>query len=194
MLSLTSPQIFCFIWCDEYAYWYASDHLWHGPGALHLFLFQTQDYTESNNNHMLKKLGTPFDRLYWKVMNFASGVHEGLGGCGGNKLTKQFAFLFSWTGCTIFEVIRRWPYFVVLCKGFCNWRVIWVDLQCLLQCTVWRLVHGCTLSCFVPLSSSVCRWDFFGIGVQLIESGIVSCWLHLNVYYITTVFLFMEFG
>jgi len=38
-----------------------------------------------------------------------SGVHEGLGGCGGNKLTKQFAFLVGWTGHTIVEVIRRWP-------------------------------------------------------------------------------------
>jgi DNA-directed RNA polymerase subunit N (RpoN/RPB10) len=59
-------------------------------------VYQMQDYTESNNNHMFKKLGTPVDRLCCrKVMDFASEVHRGLGGCGGNILTKQFAFLFS---------------------------------------------------------------------------------------------------
>ena len=47
---------------------------------------------------------------------------------------------------------------------------------------------------FVLCLDQYSSWEFFGIWVGFIESDKVFCWLRLNYYFITTVFLFKESG
>jgi len=54
-----------------------------------------------------------------------------------------------------------------------------------------QLLYTLTLRTFLLCLAQYSTCDFFRIQLGLIESDTVFCWLYLNFYFITTIFLFI---